>query len=117
MNEHHFAGQGPVLLDIGGDVGALVVHLPAALAGREIEIRPAGCAGPAQPGAHVAVVGRPTARGIDHSAVFTALQQGDYELALRPGGRASLRATVVGGELTEACWPGEPRNRPGPRSS
>ena len=39
-HENPFAGQGPVLLDIGGDVGALVVEMPAALTGREIEICP-----------------------------------------------------------------------------
>jgi hypothetical protein len=36
------AGQGPVLLDIGGDIGALIVAMPAALDGIEIEIRPVG---------------------------------------------------------------------------
>ncbi len=36
------AGQGAVVLDIGGDVGALVVHVPDQLAGAEIEICPAG---------------------------------------------------------------------------
>jgi hypothetical protein len=40
--QNAFAGQGAVLLDIGGDVGALVVHMPAELAGVEIEIRPLG---------------------------------------------------------------------------
>jgi hypothetical protein len=39
-NSH--AGQGAVVLDIGGDVGALVVRMPASLAGVEIEARPAG---------------------------------------------------------------------------
>ena len=39
--ENPYAGQGSVLLDIGGDVGALVVIMPAALAGAEVEIRPA----------------------------------------------------------------------------
>ncbi|CAN5516460.1 hypothetical protein BH10ACT8_BH10ACT8_05380 [soil metagenome] len=39
-NSH--AGQGSVLLDIGGDIGALVVTMPASLAGAEIEIRPIG---------------------------------------------------------------------------
>lgn len=38
--QNAFAGQGAVLLDIGGDVGALVLHMPAELAGVEIEIRP-----------------------------------------------------------------------------
>ena len=37
--ENPHAGQGPVVLDIGGDVGALVVAMPETMAGVEIEIR------------------------------------------------------------------------------
>ena len=36
--ENPFAGQGSVLLDIGGDVGALVVTMPLAIEGVEIEL-------------------------------------------------------------------------------
>lgn len=39
LAENPYAGQGPVLLDVGGDVGALVVHLPSSLEGAEVEIR------------------------------------------------------------------------------
>lgn len=38
--ENPNAGQGPVLLDIGGDIGALVVTMPPELVGVEVEIRP-----------------------------------------------------------------------------
>jgi hypothetical protein len=44
--ENPYAGQGPVLLDIGGDVGALVVTMPAEMEGVEIEFRPTGAVGP-----------------------------------------------------------------------
>ena len=54
-HENPHAGQGPVVLDIGGDVGALVVAMPEAMANVEIEIRSvderAHCS-------HVGVVGR-----------------------------------------------------------
>jgi hypothetical protein len=40
--ENPHAGQGPVVLDIGDDVGALVVTTPAGLRGAELEICPAG---------------------------------------------------------------------------
>ncbi len=40
--ENPNAGQGPVMLDIGGDVGALIVTMPASLEDLEVEIRPAG---------------------------------------------------------------------------
>lgn len=36
------AGQGMVVLDIGGDIGALLVEAPASLAGAELEICPSG---------------------------------------------------------------------------
>jgi hydrogenase large subunit len=42
VNENPHAGQGSVLLDIGGDVGALVVSMPPAMVGAEIEIAPVG---------------------------------------------------------------------------
>ncbi len=40
VEDNSHAGQGSVLLDIGGDVGALVVTMPDELLGVEIEIRP-----------------------------------------------------------------------------
>jgi hypothetical protein len=40
--ENPHAGQGMVVLDIGGDIGALAVSAPADLAGVEIEICPSG---------------------------------------------------------------------------
>lgn len=40
--ENPHAGQGMVVLDIGGDIGALVLATPAHMAGMEIEICPSG---------------------------------------------------------------------------
>lgn len=40
MEDNSHAGQGAVVLDIGGDVGALVIVAPAELEGVEIEARP-----------------------------------------------------------------------------
>ena len=37
-HENPHAGQGAVLLDIGGDVGALVVTMPRSTVGEEVEI-------------------------------------------------------------------------------
>ena len=39
--ENPHAGQGSVLLDIGDDIGALVVTMPRDLVGEEVEILPA----------------------------------------------------------------------------
>jgi hypothetical protein len=116
--ENPFAGQGPVLLDIGGDVGALVVTMPPALAGVEVEIRPIGhhdhsCGPGGQPDhggdgrhlPHVAVVARPAVGGHVHSLVFPELTAGDYELYQRPAGPVELTVSVAGGQVTQARWP------------
>ena len=116
------AGQGAVLLDIGGDIGALVVEMPAHLVGLEVEIRPLG---PEQVRAHthdghthvhahahthlahVAVVSRPVAEGQLPSLVFGELQAGRYDLFEK--GRAdavALTVEVAGGAVTTATWPG-----------
>ena len=115
-HENPHAGQGSVLLDIGGDVGALVVAMPAALVGAEVEIEPHG--GPdadesQSPGhahrAHVAVVDRPVPHGTEPSLVFPDLLAGRYALFAKGGDAVRLTAEVVGGEVTFASWP---RDRP-----
>ena len=58
--ENPFAGQGSVLLDIGYDVGALVVTMPAAMVDTEVEIRPVGMV------AHHAHVGHAHEHGHGH---------------------------------------------------
>jgi hypothetical protein len=129
MTEAHnaFAGNGPVVLDIGGDIGALVVTMPAGLDGLEIEIRPVGAepdhdhghahnhdhsdghehshADGHSPHPHVAVVARPSGQGRLPSLVYPELVEGSYEMYEKLGGPVRLRATVHGGEVTEASWP------------
>lgn len=109
MEDNAHAGRGTaVLLDIGGDVGAAVVVVPAGLVGVEIEARPAGSPGPHHHHfPHVAVVARPAPDGsVVHSAVFAELSAGSYELYERPAGPVRLRLAVTGGSVTEAVWPG-----------
>ncbi|GAA3096773.1 hypothetical protein [Kribbella aluminosa] len=127
--ENPHAGKGSsVLLDIGGDIGALVITMPAELDGEEIELRPAGSTntssshtehhthththghshahGHAGVLPHVAVVPRPSPAGeIVHSAVFFEVPQGSYELYVRPDGPVRLTVDVAGGSVTEAAWP------------
>ncbi|HEU5269248.1 MAG TPA: hypothetical protein VFU36_04925 [Jatrophihabitans sp.] len=106
MEAHNLhAGQGSVLLDIGGDVGAVLVSMPAELAGSEVEARPVAVR-PGRPHLpHVAVLPRPVAGGVRYSAVFGELPQGEYQLYLRPDGPVALTVSVRGGEVTEADWP------------
>jgi hypothetical protein len=133
LAENPHAGKGSsVLLDIGGDVGALVIAMPAELEGREIEIRPAERTifsshdqndatvvehhhkghghghghGQGSGLPHVAVVPRPAPDGqMIHSAVFFEVPEGRYHLDVRPGGPVKLSVDVVGGKVTEADWP------------
>jgi hypothetical protein len=125
MTENPHVGQGMVVLDIGGDVGALVVSTPPSLAGSEIEICPAGArsqppddgagwwqgewhahahaGGPAWP--HVGVVNRPTSDGSSWAAVFPGLRAGQYEIWLRPAEPTALIVTVDGGAVSSVDWP------------
>jgi hypothetical protein len=105
--ENPHAGQGPVLLDVGGQVGALLVRMPESLVGVEIEIRPhlpALDAGPA-PHSHVEVMFRPTPGGSVSCAVFPELAEGEYELYERPSGPVRLRVRITGGQVAQASWP------------
>jgi hypothetical protein len=94
-----------VVLDIGGDVGAVVVAAPPELAGAEIEIRPVPAPPAGHPLRHVGIVARPTAGGQVHSAVFDAVPFGRYELYVRPDGPVALSVDVRAGEVTFATWP------------
>jgi hypothetical protein len=114
--ENPYAGQGMVLLDIGGDVGAVVVEVPDELVGMEVEIRPDGreheahahghddgAAGHHHP--HVAVVRRPVAGGSVASLVFPEVTGGRYHLAEKHLAEPVLVVDVRGGEVTTSVWP------------
>jgi hypothetical protein len=120
--ENPHAGTGSVLLDIGGDVGALVVTAPAELVGVEVEIHPEGTDlvalrahdaehdqhghGHSHHHDHVAVVPRPTPVGLRPSLVYPEVRAGRYVLCPAGTADAVLVAEVVGGRVTEVDWPG-----------
>lgn len=105
--EHSHAGQGPVLLDIGDDIGALIITMPASLDGAEIGIRPVdtGAKHRVDERRHVGVVARPANGSLVHSAVFPDLVEGRYELYEHPFGAVQLRVSIRGGAITHAMWP------------
>jgi hypothetical protein len=122
-HENPYAGQGSVLLDIGGDVGALVVTMPAAMAGEEVEILSVGIAEGLHPHSHahghghdhgqdhghghrphVAVVNRPVSGGEIPSLVFPELVEGSYALVPKGTDDVRLRVEVRGGQVTTADW-------------
>ena len=102
------------MLDIGGDVGALVVTMPAAMEGHEVEIRPATSRrrGPghghdhaAGHHPHVAVVNRPVRDAYVASLVFPELVEGRYELYEKGTHKVRLAVDILGGQVTAAVWP------------
>ena len=124
-NENPHAGQCSVLLDIGGDVGALVVSMPPAMVGVEIEIAPVGGMEPEHGHEHehghdhghghghghehghrphVAVVDRPVTDGHQPSLVFPDLVGGSYELFDKGQDTVLLTAEIIGGQVTFLEW-------------
>lgn len=117
--ENPDAGQGMVLLDIGGDVGALIVVMPADLVGHEVEVladgeHPTGPEIESEHGhghghgapLHVAVVRRPLGPGREVPAlVYPALREGSYRLVPKGSTTVVLEATVRGGYVTSLHWP------------
>lgn len=103
-HENPHAGQGTVMLDIGDGVGALVVTMPGAMLGREVEIRPVGIELHHYP--HVAVHERPTPEGAGvPSLVYPSVDAGGYELHVIGDVGARMTVVVRGGQVTTATWP------------
>jgi len=100
--EHnHVAGLGPTVLDIGDDVGALVLYTSAELVGAEIEISPHDAPHQRR---HVAVHTREYPGGTAHAAVYYGLAAGCYDLWAADGAVA-LTVSIDGNTITESVWP------------
>ena len=93
-------GDRAAVLDIGHDVGALVLYAPEALLGREVELESDD--GPATR-IHTVVRGRQIDGRRLFPAVFPALRAGRYRIC---AGQVAALVTVAGGAVTEADWPG-----------
>ena len=127
-NPHAGAG-GSVVLDIGGDVGALIVTMPESMVSQEVDIEPLGSP-PLEHVAeddrvhehveghghghghghnhrpHVAVVRRPVpGGGLVPSLVYPELTHGSYQLLPKGTNDVVLTVEVVGGEVTMETWP------------
>ncbi len=88
------------VLDIGGDVGALVLYTPEEFRGKEIEVSPKGDDARRT---HTAVWGRQANGRVIFAALYHELPAGDYTIwwdATTPAGEV----TVVGGAVTEVDW-------------
>jgi hypothetical protein len=86
--------DGSVVLDIGGDVGALLLRTPSTLNGQEIDLDPEdhSC-----PHTHSAVRERRLLGGVAYAAVYPSLKAGHYLV-----GHTGQRVLIVGGQVTEA---------------
>jgi hypothetical protein len=94
---------GSVVLDLGADVGALVLDAPAELSGQEIEISPVADGARARR-THSLVRQRRTGAGTSYAAVYPGLAAGDYTVwrdAFTPAGTV----TIDGGRVTRYLWP------------
>ena len=89
--------DGSVILELGGDVGALVLYTDAALDGAEIDLLVAGTA---RPLVHSAVRARHLEDGTVHAAVYPEVPAGDYVVAAH-GSVPPIPVTVEGGRVTE----------------
>jgi len=97
------SGPGSVVLELGHDVGALVLETAAALLGREIEISPAG--GTVTAGrTHSLVRERRTAAGTSFAAVYPGLAAGRYVI-WRSMHTPVGEVTIDGGRVTRFRWP------------
>ncbi|MGF1428315.1 hypothetical protein [Kitasatospora sp. LaBMicrA B282] len=92
--------EGSVVLEIGGDLGALVIHTDPAQDGREIEVSRDGTTAPRT---HAAVRPRHLAGRTLHCAVLSPLPEGEYTI-WRTADTAAARVTVQGGSVTEHRW-------------
>jgi len=89
------ASNDNLLLDIGADTGALVIHAAADRDEKEIEISPAG----EQARAHNVVRRREVLNGAVYAAVFPAVTAGDY-IIWRDANTPAGSVTVRGGTVT-----------------
>jgi hypothetical protein len=104
MSANHLlgpSGVGSVVLDIGGNTGALVIVTGPEWHGREIEISPKDQV--AQTRTHVAVRARHVSSGVRYSAVFPALPAGPYIIWRTPTEPAGT-VVVAGATVTEIEW-------------
>ncbi|MDG4807987.1 phospholipase [Micromonospora sp. WMMD1120] len=101
MHEHAYGPTetGTVVLELGGDTGALIIYTSPDLRGREIEISRGD-----ERRVHSAVRERRVRDGSFHSALYPELPGGTYTVwwdDRTPAGTIS----VHGGEIAEFTWP------------
>jgi hypothetical protein len=102
-DEHYGPTEpGAVVLEIGAATGALILHAPADLAGREIEISPAS--EPARR-RHASVRQRRTGGGAtSYAAIYDRLPPAAYTI-WRNHATPAATITITAGQVTTCRWP------------
>ena len=90
-----------VVLDIGGDVGALVLYTPPEFHGREIEISPIG---QETQRVHTAVLERVVDGRSVFVAVYPKLPAGMFRLWSDDDQARVKRVQITAGQVTELDW-------------
>jgi hypothetical protein len=98
MTGHHLGPSypGTVVLDIGGQTGAVIVYAEPHQHGQEIHLLPVA----GGPSTHAVVRPRRLGRDTVYCAVYPDLPAGDYRL-LTPGEAAPTTIHVHGGAVTQ----------------
>lgn len=85
--------DGSVILDIGGDVGALMLRTSPRMVGREIDLTPDNVT---LPPTHSAVRERQSVNGLSFAAVYPHLKSGTYTVE-----GSAQRITIEGGRVAD----------------
>ena len=99
------SGLGTVVMELGGDIGALVLYTPAEMDGDEIEISRDD-----EPGAglarrtHSQVRPRHMGTVTRYAAVYPGLAAGSYAIWRDERARAAT-VSIAGGQVTSCRWP------------
>ena len=101
-HEHHDHSihSAPAVLDIGGDVGALIIYTGPELHGTEIEVSKQG--NDAQR-THTAVLERQVNGRALHAALYLALPAGEYQIWWDDP-TLPREVTISGGAVAELDW-------------
>ena len=105
--EHVHPGQWEdAVLDIGGDIGALILHTGPEYLDREIEVSPLG---DDRARTHTAIHERMVNGGRVFAGIYAALPAGEYRVWTDDPDLPD-RVTIVGGVVAELDWRGVPRS-------
>src|ERR1700687_1102186 len=99
------SGSGSVVLNVGHNIGALVLHASADQDGREIELSLGGV--PAAPRTHSQVRERRAGGTVQYAAVYPGLTAGDY-IIWRDRTTPLGVVTINGGHVSSYHWAPRP---------